>query len=88
MSSIIIEPYSFELGTVGFNIELIKKDRISGPGQSFVDILDKNPVIVLNRAIGSISSQRDFLIDASQSFDPSFNIKCAKTVWPLTGLVT
>ena len=76
-SSIIIEPNSFKQGTVGFDVKVINNDGVSGSGQIFVDIIGENPVIVLDRTIGTISSRIDLLIDASQSFDPNLNCKGA-----------
>ena len=80
-----INPFSFKQGTIGFNVEVKNQAGVFGTGQVFVNIIYEKPVIMLDRTIGSISSQIDFKVDASQSYDPNFNREadenCLKFEW-------
>lgn len=53
-SSILIKPNSFKPGKVGFIVKVKNQNGIMGLGQIFLKIIKEKPVIVLDRAIGSI----------------------------------
>ena len=72
-SSLIIKLNSFEQGIVEFIIKVKNQDGVSGSGQIFVDIISDKPIIMIDRAVGSITSKSDFNISTTESIDPNLN---------------
>ena len=75
--SIKISGKSFYPGTIQFDV--LAKDfanNLSGKATLTVLIIPDNPVIILTPASGSVSTNKDLLLNASQSYDPDgiFNL--------------